>query len=247
MLIISLVLIWSCQKTVHVTEVKNADPNPSQMGGTDNAGGGNGISGKPLDTFIETNFTQIPAFAQVISPLIRKLKEIDPKVAGDFYHLALNRDWYFVPVRLDMISGKILGSYAKTDQLALQDLNKIWVNSIIYNEMDVKNQAALIVHEFMMGLRLIQYQHRQDLCIAESSDLLLKGLQPEDMKLYQQAKASCRNTYPKVVGSISGQFSLNADDYDLIRKITALLLTEEPSNMQEAVLLIRSTKLRQYN
>ena len=198
----------------------------SMQGGTDNAGGGNAIENQTLDSFIQP-LAQHEAYQKIVLPIINELSVKYPRLAADFYHIATNRDWYFLPIELQEISRNILGTYATTDQVALQDLNKLWINSKIFNQMELRQQGILIVHEIIMGIRLMKYKDRQDRCIAKAG-LFMISSNSEEVKenQYKEEKKFCRKTYPIVYGIQDTGFKLNKDDYDLIRKLVAKIIAQ---------------------
>lgn len=227
------------KKTVVKTQVVSDRPQPAE-GGTDNAGGGNGVNGKPFESYIEKNIESKPYFAQQILPLISKIYELDKRLAADFYHITLERVWYFVPTEIDKISNVILGSYGKHDQFALQDLKKVWVNSLLFDQMSESSQATLMIHEIIMGLRLMRYNHKQDQCIAKAA---LSLFDDTSRKTYGTEKRKCRREYPYISGAETPRFRLNSDDYDLIRRIVSLLDRQSP-DVEEAISLMESNGYR---
>lgn len=234
----------SCDKHVTVIQaapVTESQRNELQQGGTDNTGGGNGIEGKPLDDYI-LSIRELSAFSNVVQPLINDLSQNYPELAADFYHLSIERDWYFVPTDLDQISKNILGIYARTDQIALQDLNKIMVDSNLFTEMKEHDQAILLVHEIVMGIRLLKFKHTQDLCMAKAARILV--IENASSK-YADQKKKCRETYPFIPGTQSEKFSLNSDDYDFIRKLVKKITAPE-INYPELKSLIEDNKFRNY-
>ena len=177
--------------------------------------------------------------------MLQKISIGFPRLAADFYHISQNRDWYFVPSSLSEISSKILGTYAPTDQLALQDLNKIWIDRIKFEQMTEEDQGVLIIHEIMMGIRLLKYKEKQDLCIAKATLFLLKQ-DNEGEENYRREKQFCRNTYPVFDGTQNTNFNLSKNDYDLIRKLVSKLLMSE-IDFEEIKSLIETYQFRDYS
>ncbi len=246
-LILSCFLLISCQgnnPAMSKSTATNATSSHEDMGGTDSTGGGNGVNGKPLDFYIERDIENKPYYVDHILPLMKDIYPVFPRLAADFYHLTHQRDWYFVPIKLKEISRKILGTYGKTDQLALQDLNKIWIDSNQFDQMDENSQATLVIHEIVMGIRLMKYKNKQDHCLSKAA---LVMFEESSDKSYNDRKRMCRKYYP-LPNIFQGdtKFDLNRDDYDLIRKIVALLDRANP-DVEEVKELIESTNLRDYN
>jgi hypothetical protein len=242
-LIYILVMAQSCQPQKEVIKETVLVKEGQQTGGVDDAGGGNGIDGKPLDEFIDRNFAKRPVYKNIVTPIIEKLKIGFPELAADFVHLTNRRDWYFVPGELEKIPNQILGAYAKLDQYALQDTRKVWIDNLSYEKMNERSQGILLLHELMMGVRLLKYKHKQDLCIADSTVLLFDI---DGINKYKESFKKCVSTYPFLEGiSKDESFQLDKDDYELIRRIVSFLILEE-IDYDELRHLIKDYKVRIY-
>ena len=240
---IIMTLFFSCSKNVTIIQSPEQVSNRNEVnqGGTDSTGGGNGINGKPLDDYI-LNIRKIPAYKNLIIPLIEKLRLNYPELAADFYHISIERDWYFVPISLDKISKNNLGIYAPTDQIALQDLNKIMIDSQLFDTMTEQDQYLLIVHEIIMGIYLIKYQKTQDFCKAESAKIIVSE---NNYELYEKSKKKCRELYPFIPGTKNEKFSLSSNDYDFIRKIVRKV-TNTDVDFYELKSIIEDNYFRNY-
>lgn len=245
LVVLSLAGFSGCQQQkeiIHETQI--VSPTQAQ-GGTDQTGGGNGIGGIPLDKFIFP-VQEKTSYKNYVTPIMNRLSKAFPRLAADFYHISQNRDWYFVPAPLTEISGKILGTYAPTDQLALQDLNKIWIDKIKFEAMAEEDQGVLLVHEIMMGIRLLKYKERQDLCIAKAAVAMLNTENEKAGEEYRVEKKYCRSTYPVLDGTQNTSFSLGKDDYDLIRKLVSRLIRTQ-IDTEEVKSLIDAYHFRDYS
>lgn len=237
----------------------NSFPPPNMnQGGTGSTGGGNGIDGKPLESYIDRELKSKKYFIDFVQPLFINLAKEFPRLAADFYHLLNERDWYFVPSKLESVSKNILGAYGITDQYALQDLNKIWINSIEFNKMTDRDQATLIIHEIIMGIGLLKYKTHQDQCIAKAAVVLfsedkasendfdMMGISEKKLTEYNKAKEHCREVYAYINGIQNEKFVLDSNDYDFIRKIVSLLVAEK-IDFKEIKSLIKSNQFREYS
>lgn len=211
-------------------------------GGTDNTGGGSGAQGKTFDDYIEKNLMGLPGFQKVVQPIYEKLKVENPSLAADFFHIIHQREWYFVPGPVNKISEQIIGAYSRSEQYALQDLNKVWVDRELFNAMNDSAQGNLILHEIIMGIRLLQHQDKMDLCIAKASE---HALSESTLPIYKEKKYKCRRSFPRVPGFENQKFKLNQNDYDLIRKIVSLLDRSQP-DVEDVVSLLESHGIRKY-
>jgi hypothetical protein len=236
-----LLLLAACQgeKTIINNPAPVAD---TSMGGTDNTGGGSGIEGKPFEDYIEKNLELTDAYKNHLQALMDQIKIEAPGLAGDMYHISRNREWYFVPGPVRKISEQIIGAYSKSVQFALQDHNKVWIDRNLYVEMSPSSQANLLLHEMVIGIRLMQYQDKMDQCIAKAAKL---ALNEETAAEYKKQKQKCRRSYPRLPGFEQKKFRLNQNDYDIVRKIVSLLDRANP-DIEEAVSIIESHGIRNY-
>lgn len=242
--VFALILAMLLTATLGCGEKKtifNSQVVSDREGGTDNTGGGNGVGGKPFESYIEKDIESKPYFSDGVKPLIQKIAEVEPKLAADFYHITLERLWYFVPTELENISSNILGSYGKHEQYALQDTNKVWINSIFFDKMSQSEQSTLMIHEIVMGIRLLRYTNKQDQCIAKAARLLIGD---SNRSAYREQRRKCRRAFPITVGE-APRFKLDRGDYDLIRKLVSLLDRNQP-DVEEVLSLMESTGFRKY-
>lgn len=226
------------------TEISSALNQNNNSGGTDSTGGGNSINGKPVDDYI-LNLRKLDAYDQHLKPLVLKLEINYPSLAADFKHLIHRRMWYFVPGDINAISSSILGTYAKTDQLALQDLNKVWVDNNLFQKMESRSQAVLIVHEIVMGIKLMQFKSKQDLCIAKAARVLEEENLLKTQEKYFLEVDFCTKNYPLIPGLQSENFALNKNDYDYIRMLVYKIMAEQPY-YNELKTLIETSGFRTY-
>lgn len=230
----------SCQK-------QSSSPTPAPdvditnaRGGGDSVGGGSTINKKPLEAYAKTA-DQLPAYKSVVVPLLEKIELNYPRLAADFIHISQRRTWYFIPVALDSIASQI-GAHSRTDQAALQDLGAVWFDSTIYDSMLEPDQGMLLVHELVMGARLLNFKSRQDRCFAKAALKLFKA----DADGYRNEINICRQTYPVSDDFGAPKFSPGQIDYDVIRKIVIELSKEAP-DFNEVSHLIEDNGVRDYN
>ncbi len=68
------------------------------------------------------------------------------------------KTWYLIPSELKKLPSDTIASAVGTDQAALQDLRQVWLNQTIYDDMkSVDAQGTLLMHEILMGLKLLKY------------------------------------------------------------------------------------------
>lgn len=81
------------------------------------------------------------------------------------------KTWYLAPVDLENIKRDVLGiSFvnSKTQQIARQSLSAIWIDSRIFNKMDERSQADLLIHELIMSLYFFRFESIENLCMKSA-------------------------------------------------------------------------------
>ena len=111
-----------------------------------------------------------------------------------------------------------------------------------FNVMNEDNQAILLLHELIVGVRLMQHKHRQDQCIAKAALLFFSENGTEK---YSKEKTFCRNTYPMIEGIVNEKFDPKAINYDKIRRVVSLLAQDE-IDIAEIKALFKNYKIREY-
>ena len=170
--------------------------------------------------------------------IIENLQKTYPPFAADFAHLLLERRWYFMPGELNKIPVERIGVSFPVDQIALQSLGEIWVNDKLFAAMEFQDRELLIVHELVMGIRLMEFQSSYDKCIAAQGDLripiLLGTATDEHQELWKKARRGC--TIPGVdpnrpVGGLptdpTKKLVLTKEDYLNIRSLVTKIWTSE--------------------
>ncbi len=142
-------------------------PPASMTQGTADSGGGNTFNGKPLESYI-VDITLLPAFKNQVEPILEDLKYFS---VGNyaFQFLIKNKAWYFIPEDLTTLPKEKIGSAVHSEQAALQDFKQIWINSKIFDAMtSEEDQAKLILHELLMGLKLLKFDSARQECLGYS-------------------------------------------------------------------------------
>lgn len=189
-------------------------------GGADSGGGGSGVNGKPLEAYA-VSLKKVSSFKNLVMPIILKIQEAHPRFASDMTHIAINRKWYFIPVDLNKLPAESIGvSFGDKDlqQLALQNLNAVWLDSKVFDreENSEDDRATLILHEIIMGIRLMSYKSALDNCYSEVAYLALKD---EDARKHGQSRDKCALTYGLGSRDRTGGIKLSKEDYDAIREL----------------------------
>ena len=216
-------------KVVEKTVVVTAQQQDTE-GGADVGGGGNGIDGIPLEAF-KVNISKTSLYKFQIDPLVGRLIQIQPSLASGFYRIANYRGWYFVPVSLNKIPSIVIGAPFVTDQLAFQTLFKVWVDQNLYEKMNEEHQKTLLIHELVMGTRLLSYRKNYEKCFAFIDQFLLQN-QMISTEYYEFLKSQCRQFDPSENTELKS-IELKPQDYDNIQELTALIVKTNLENLSE--------------
>lgn len=221
-------------KEIQVVNERNDNPLPipksqnnnKPSGGVDDGGGGVAVKGRPLESYA-VNITGRDEYQKYIVAIIQKLKVNSPELSSELIYLSRERTWYIIDVPLNEIPRQVMGTYFKTDQVAVQNKSDIWMNQNLFESMSEENRAMLILHELMMGVKILNYGSPLDKCFAVSS----LGLLEADLKDYELKRKKCLERYKLVdiQQSLLGgnSFSVSSEDYGLIRKLTKSLFEPE--------------------
>lgn len=229
----SLISLMGCQPTreiiherlVYPDEVKktptSSNGNEKADGGYD-AGGENGINGKPLESYL-INISKTDEFVKIVDPILAELARLQPKLGRRIKYVAQVRSWFLVPVNLDELPKKLIGVAFQTDQLALQNKKEIYLSELHYRKMTDEDRGTQLLHELIMGVRLIEFQDNLDRCFVRIEDTLAEfpNLSPDDIK---NKRSSCyqENSNPLDQGK---RLVLTDADYANIRHLVSKLLS----------------------
>lgn len=242
--ILTLLVLTACQgsketvveKHFVANEGNNLPVPPDKVeGGIDGGGGGNGLERKPLESF-RIDLTQVSSFQRLKTKVIDKLVPRFPKLAADLIHVVEERSWYLIPTELRNLPASKIGVSFKTDQIALQKLKEIWINDLIFAKMEAVDQETLLLHELLMGVRLLEFANFLDQCLVNISILKITEATQEK---YKEQRQLCFKKY-RNAADIGDSIGLGKDikledyDYDTLRDFTNLLLTKtETFDVQE--------------
>jgi hypothetical protein len=108
-----------------------------------------------------------------------------------------------IPGSLESLPAKQIGSAVPTDQVALQDFKSVWVNQEIFDAMSEKDQANLLLHEILMGVKLLRFESEQNQCFSTSVEKLkcLQLYKPgASVALTDQDYHEIRRTVAEIMG-----------------------------------------------
>jgi|GEM_PF-4925684 hypothetical protein len=128
-------------------------------GGSADTGGGNAVGGQLLDLFenegtTPINVTQLKAYQQVLKPLFASIEEKIPMFEKYLLGSIQDKTWLMDPKPLSKACiNESMIDVAKTP-VACQTKLQVRIFEPWYKKVDLKNQAALIVHELFRNKAL---------------------------------------------------------------------------------------------
>lgn len=229
LLLISMLSLVACQPSKEVIREVSV-PGATEAGvplkapGTVDSGGGNGLRGRPLESY-KVDIRSSEEYQTKVLPIIQGLARNHARLASDLLHIARERRWYLIPGDLRLIPSERIGVHFGTEQLALQNLGEIWMNAKSYGAMQTDDdRAILLVHELLMGVILMRYQDSLDECL--SSVAVFEVITKPELS-YRQMRADCHTanlgitrTDPRGLGR---KITLSEDDYLNLRDLTSRL------------------------
>lgn len=228
-LFLTLMSAPGCQKSsLQGTPHKPPTTGEAQSGGMDSGGAG-GLKGVPLESYqvdFRNAFGEI--YTEILLPLLNTVEIEFKPLAADLLHIILHRTWYLVPVDLNKIPASSMGiplDNQVMDQLAVQTRNEIWINKIEFDKMASEHQIRLLLHELILGIRLMTYSAPLDHCLAlglrETTPLLSENN-------FQERKDFCFEKYSSPEKQFKEYFEstprlfLSLEDYEQVRHLNSL-------------------------
>ena len=145
---------WMLLKTILLSVFISAQAF-AQAAGPNEGGGGNGIFGRPLESYV-VDISQTYEFKKHVLPVLNKIKSLVPTYGAILEQSVTSKNWYFVPVRLNGLSSKTIGTPFSTDQLAYQGERAVWIDTLYYNDRNNTSlsRGSLLLHEMVMAEKL---------------------------------------------------------------------------------------------
>jgi hypothetical protein len=245
---ISLALLFVAACTPGPNSSGNGTPNGGQgpvVQGTVSGGGGNGCEGKAFETYAK-RISTLQEYQLYLRPLLRRMAESsrDPFVTYLLW-AAEEKAWYFVPCELEKLSSEQIGVAVQSDQLARHGENGVFIysrepakgvvvtedlNRPNYATKKMKVKAVLLLHEMVMGARMLMKKSPHDQCTALAKRDAKLCSDPETMAIANTVPFD-----PKQAGV------MDAVDHDAVRMMTTFL-SEKDVDLSTASL--RATRER---
>lgn len=180
MALVWLTIIVSCAPASRSPGTSALSPNSNTSGnpapasggmtaqGTADSGGGNTLKGKPIESYA-VKLGELTAFKSAVLPVIEGFKH-HTELHFAVETLLKHKIWYLIPGKLDTLPKEKIGAAIATDQAALQDFKQVWINSEIYGAMSAEDQGRLLLHEILIGLRILKFDSPKEECLRWSQD-----------------------------------------------------------------------------
>jgi hypothetical protein len=208
-LVMSALLWLGCQNPSQGPKAAAPTMGAELNDGTTDGGGGNGLNNRPLDSYIINPF-ELGAYKNHLAPMFESSDEKRTRtlLPRDIFKF---KNWYSADVKLKPIEQDRLGlSFTDdfTQQMAIQTSRAIWINSSIFEKMDEKEQAKLLLHEYVMNAYFFKFMKYSDIC-----------------KQYAQTSSAQMTCYDAIdeIFIPKKETPLTFNDYENIRGMTAWL------------------------
>lgn len=188
-----------------------AAPVFAARGGQD-SGGGNLVDGKTLESYLVEPGT-LPGYARLHVQLetLEKVRESKIHLRG-----ALEKNWYLIPGPFSKLPPERIGAAVVGEQAALQDLSAVWIDKNLFEKMSEDEQASLLLHEIILGFRLLDLDSKYVQCRAIFAENASHFCEDEDRHPFGRPS------------------DLTAGDYDSVRRIVRTLL-KSPEQTPDAI------------
>ncbi|CAN5598928.1 hypothetical protein BH10BDE1_BH10BDE1_20330 [soil metagenome] len=187
--------------------------------GTVSGGGGNGCDGKAFEAFSK-KISTLEEYRLYLKPMLQRMVEegSDPLVTYLLW-AAEEKAWYFIPCELQKLSSEQTGVAVQSDQLAVHGEHGVYIhsrenepNANSYFSKKSKAKAALLLHEMVMGARLLMKKSAKEQCTALAKKDAKLCADPEIMAI-----AEAKVVDPKQA------MIMDASDHEAVRAMTSYL------------------------
>jgi hypothetical protein len=206
-------------------------PGPLGGNGTVTSGGGNGVDGSAVE-LRAVNIENLPEFKSLVLPTLRKMSAGQPDVLVAYLMWTVRQKaWYFIPYSLDTLPQQKTHLSFRSDQLAIHTEREIFIDANAYQKTSLKARATLLLHEMVMGARLLMKKPARAQCesLSMSSDLDVCT----DPKMLKMAK-------DPILDPSEDVHTLNGLDHESVRTMTLLLLNDQQDLSGRAVASARA-------
>lgn len=214
-------------ESVLTNQGNNSGNSTTTTEGTNSSGGGTGVDGKVFESY-SVDPTSLPAYTKFVRPLLENIKRSSYNFI-QYENIFKSKPYYIAPVALKKLGKDDLGvSFLKfdTQQIARQSLKEIWIDKGIFDSMEEKDQAELLVHEFIMSMYFYKFISFKELCKVSS---YVGGIWGEKHEECTEEKVYFFDTKMPA----ENPRSLNQEDNENIRYVTNWLLKNAKNQISE--------------
>lgn len=208
---------------------ENGGADPVAMG-TVSGGGGNGLDNKAIESYT-IRIDELPEFKRYIVPVMRRISRGRGDVISAYMNYVIqNKPWYLIPRDLEDVPKERVGLGFKTEQLALHSEGGVYLHKVSYLKKNQKERAELLMHEIVMGVRLLMKKSPTEQCEKLAGNDLKACSDSEMMALAQSQDFDAKE-----------QVIMSEVDHDAVRALTIFLMQRTEEVTAQAV----SVKRRQ--
>ncbi|MGZ3806241.1 MAG: hypothetical protein ACXVB4_18650 [Pseudobdellovibrionaceae bacterium] len=219
-------------------------PHEKAQGASDSIDGA-GIDGKAFESYI-IDPTKLPAYVNIVKPLLENILPTDPSKPTKYDEFFVIKTWYLAPADVDKIQKNTLGvSFLKseTQQIARQSMKEVLIDKRIFDKMNEKDQAEILVYEFIMDQYLLRFANMKSLCQVS---LLVSEEKAKENEGCSNIPDFVERTMPAEKPRV-----LKEEDNENVRYVTAWFLKNAKSSIPEQdyikVLLYKGFDKRFFN
>lgn len=199
------------------------------IGGTSDSGGGTGIDGKVFESYVfdPINSEAYQKHLKSFFDGINKSSE-DKGANGKIEYIFRTKTWFVAPVELEKLNKSVLGVEffsSDTQQIAIQTSDEIWINKTLFDQMSSKEQAELLIHEYIMIIYFMKHYKISEFC---KFNALLDLKESKDSACGTQSMELFDQEFPP-----EQERPLDDKDNQNIRRVTSWVLNNLEENVTE--------------
>ena len=189
---------------------------PFTGNGTITSGGGNTIDGRMTEMY-QKSIETLPEYKRYVFPILRKLSKGQPDVLVAYLQWAAKtKVWYFVPRKLASLpADRIAMTFTSTEQLALHSEKEVFIDEPAYLAQNDHARAYLLLHELVMGAKLLMKKPPEFQCKILSGVLSVTACRD---KLQMNLATSNPDSTGREATTL-----LNGSDHESVRSMTVYL------------------------
>lgn len=229
-----VILVMSCSPTGH----SFGEGSGRKELGTGDGGGGNTCQGRPIESY-KISPTDLPSYKNKLQTFFFQLRSRGDDVSRLLNYSLNTKNWYVIPCELQNLQSDRIGALVSTEQAALQTFREVWISQKIFQTMSESEQADLILHESLMGLRLLAKDSPRHQCLAyspdpnycnQASDKALgtpKDLQASDYQAVRITTSQIRNVASDDIEDLLGRQGFDLQERVFTRKSDIRVITRK--------------------